>query len=116
MKVLAADRVDAVLAKGGNARREVSHAPGFAAGDIVRTINLNPPTHTRLPRYARGRVGTIDRVHGAFVFPDTNALDKGECPEYLYSVRFTARELWGPDAPASQTIYLDLWEPYLERT
>jgi nitrile hydratase len=63
----------------------------------------------------RGRVGVIERLHGAHVFPDTHAHTGEDDPRPLYSVRFTARELWGPDADARDSVSLDLWEPYLER-
>ena len=89
--------------------------PAFKSGDAVRALNLNPTGHTRLPRYARGRTGVIDRHHGAHVFPDTNAHSLGEDPRHLYSVRFSARELWGEAANPTDSVYLDLWEPYLER-
>lgn len=87
----------------------------FGVGDRVRCRVINPTGHTRLPRYVRGRVGVIDRLHGAHVFPDRHAHGEGEHPHHLYCVRFEARELWGPDAPARDSVRLDLWEPYLER-
>ena len=80
----------------------------------MRARTINPEGHTRLPRYARGRLGIIDRYHGAHVFPDSNAHGKGEAPQPLYTVRFTARELWGDAANAADTVSLDLWEDYLE--
>ncbi len=95
--------------------RDIVVAPAFQAGDRVRARNLNPTGHTRLPRYARGRVGVVERRHGAHVLPDSNAHGLGEDPRHLYTVVFTARELWGPDASARDTVRLDLWEPYLER-
>ena len=67
-----------------------------------------------MPRYARDKPGLIRRVHGAFVLPDTNAHRLGECPEHVYSVRFAAEELWGDSAEVGATVYLDLWESYLE--
>jgi nitrile hydratase len=76
---------------------------------------VNPPGHTRLPRYVRGRMGRIERRHGAHVFPDTHAHGGGEDPRWLYSVAFDAGEVWGPDARAGDEVLLDLWEPYLER-
>lgn len=94
--------------------REVG-APAFEVGDRVRARVISPTGHTRLPRYVRGRVGVIDRRHGAHVFPDRHAHGEGEDPHHLYSVRFDARELWGPDAPPRDSVRLDLWEPYLER-
>ena len=86
----------------------------FEAGQRVRSRNMNPTTHTRLPRYARGKQGTIARCRGVFVFPDTNAHGLGEQPQPLYSVRFAAPELWGDEASWRDSVYLDLWEPYLE--
>ena len=103
------------LARQGSYLRENAAAPAFAVGDQVRARNLHPTGHTRLPRYVRGRMGVIERRHGAHVFPDTHAHGGGEDPRPLYTVRFTARELWGPDAAAKDTVSLDLWEPYLER-
>jgi nitrile hydratase len=87
----------------------------FSVGEAVRARTIHPQTHTRLPRYARGKTGSIESVHGGFVFPDTNAVGAGEQPQRLYTVRFAARELWGEQANARDTVLLDLWEPYLER-
>jgi nitrile hydratase len=86
----------------------------FKVGDHVRSRKINPTGHTRLPRYARGREGVIDRHHGIFVFPDTNAHFQGEQPQHLYSVRFRAQELWGESASPRDSVYLDLWDSYLE--
>jgi nitrile hydratase subunit beta len=88
--------------------------PHFAVGDAVVTRNIHPPGHTRLPRYARGKRGVIQRLHGAQIFPDSNAHGLGENPQPLYAVRFDARELWGEAAEPCQTVSLDLWESYLE--
>jgi nitrile hydratase len=111
---LTADRVAAVLSSGGPTTREVKAKPHFGVGDAVRARNLNPEGHTRLPRYARGKRGTIERLHGAHVFPDSNAHFRGEDPRHLYTVTFAATELWGEAAPARDAVYIDLWEPYLE--
>lgn len=113
-RVLTADLVGEVLARGGPADREASGPACFAPGDTVRARNINPKGHTRLPRYARGREGTVVRVHGCHVFPDSNAHGLGEAPQWLYSVRFAARELWGEEAKTGDNVHIDLWEPYLE--
>jgi nitrile hydratase subunit beta len=102
------------VAKGASAKRDVSVAPRFQAGQRIRARNINPVGHTRLPRYARGKVGTIDRDYGVFVFPDTNAQFLGENPQHLYAVRFSARELWGDQAKPQDTVYLSMWDDYLE--
>jgi nitrile hydratase len=83
-------------------------------GQRVRARNINPVGHTRLPRYARGKTGTVERDHGVYVLPDTNAHFLGEKPQHVYSVRFTARELWGEQASPRDSVYLDMWDDYLE--
>jgi nitrile hydratase len=111
---LAADKVAAGLARGSPANRPPATKARFAIGDRVRTRNIHPEGHTRLPRYARARLGEIVLVHGAHVFPDSNARGQGEDPQWLYTVRFTARELWGEDRNPRDSVQIDLWEPYLE--
>jgi nitrile hydratase subunit beta len=111
---LTAEKVPTLIAKGVPAKRDVPVVASFRAGDRVRSRNINPVGHTRLPRYARGKVGTIHRDHGVFVFPDSNALFLGEKPQHVYSVRFAARELWGEQAAVQDSVYVDLWDSYLE--
>lgn len=111
---LVAKDVPAVLAKGGPATRPATAAPRFALGDKVRTKNMHPVTHTRLPRYLRGHQGEIVRLHGNHVFPDTNAHGKGEHPQALYTVRFSARDIWGEARHPRDTVSADLWESYLD--
>jgi nitrile hydratase len=96
------------------ARRDVPVAARFEAGQKVRARNINPVTHTRLPRYARGKYGTVERDHGVFVFADTSAYSRGDKPQHLYSVRFSARELWGDQAAPQDAVHLDLYDDYLE--
>jgi nitrile hydratase len=96
-----------------DAIRETGATPRFGPGDAVRTRDMHPHGHTRLPRYARGKRGITRRCHGIHVFPDTNAHGQGEQPQPLYSVRFDARELWGESAELNQAVHLDLWESYL---
>ena len=111
---LIASAVPGMLAKGRPKSREVRMAAPFKAGQRVRTRNIHPTGHTRLPRYARGKFGTIHLDHGVYVFPDTNADSLGEKPQHLYSVRFAARELWGEQASSRDAVYIDMWDDYLE--
>jgi len=92
-------------------------APRFKVGQSVRARNINPAGHTRLPRYTRGKRGTIVRDEGVFNFPDTDAegFSLDVKPQHVYTVRFPARELWGGQAGALDTIHVSLWEDYLER-
>lgn len=107
------DDVKRVMTRGSFAR--TAEAPAkFKPGDRVRAKNINPVTHTRLPRYVRGHVGTIERHHGVHVFPDTAAKDAGEHPTWLYTVVFDGPELWGLDADPTVKVSIDAFEPYLE--
>jgi nitrile hydratase len=113
--VLTPERVAASFTRRGNYMRpEAGAIARFQPGDEIRARNVHPIGHTRLPRYVRGKRGTIARQHGIFVFPDANAHHQGEQPQHLYSVRFSAQELWGDAASPKDSIYLDLWESYLE--
>jgi nitrile hydratase len=111
---LTAEAVPSLTAKGAPASRDVKVSARFRTGQRVRARNTHPVGHTRLPRYVRGRLGTVQRDHGVFVFPDTNALFLGEQPQHVYLVCFEARELWGAQAATKDTVYVDLWDDYLE--
>jgi nitrile hydratase len=113
-RTLAAQDVLPTLGRGGPTRRPEPRPARFAPGDRVRARNMHPPTHTRLPRYVRGRIGTIESAHGCHVFPDANAHGGGEDPQWLYTVRFDGRELWGPAADPALSVSVDAFEPYLE--
>jgi nitrile hydratase beta subunit len=95
-------------------RRNDAVAPRFQIGQLVRARNINPVTLTRLPRYARGKVGTIERDRGVAVLLDTSVYGLGDNPQHVSSVRFSARELWGIEAAPQDAVYLDLWDDYLE--
>ncbi len=112
---LTVDMVPAMVARRASARRDIPVSPRFKVGQRVRARNIHPTGHTRLPRYARGKLGTIVTDRGVFVFPDTNAHFQGEKPQHLYSVRFAARELWGEQASPRDSVHLDMWDDYLER-
>lgn len=114
-KLMAAD-VPAVLARGAPVDRAPDRPAAFAVGDSVRAVLANPRHHTRLPRYIRGRPGTIERVQGFHVFPDAHAQGQGEAPQWCYSVRFQGQDLWGPDAEPGTAVLVDCWESYLERS
>jgi nitrile hydratase beta subunit len=113
--VLRADDVPASIKRGSYGRPAAAPAR-FKVGDAVRAGNLHPATHTRLPRYARGRRGVVERVHGAHVFPDSSALGLGDDPQWLYTVVFDGRELWGADADPTLKVSIEAFEPYLELT
>lgn len=113
-RVVKASEMPAALAAGSPVDREPAIEPGFNIGERVRTLNINPSTHTRLPRYVRGHVGEITSIQGFHVFPDTNSKREGEHPQWLYSVSFEAQELFGADAEEGNVIMVDCWGGYLE--
>lgn len=95
--------------------KDPSIAPLFQVGQRVRARNINPVGHTRLPRYARAKSGLIAQDRGVYAFPDTSATGLGAKRQHLYSVRFTARELWGEASSPRDLVHLDLWDDYLEQ-
>ncbi|MDR3465516.1 MAG: nitrile hydratase subunit beta [Xanthobacteraceae bacterium] len=110
---LSRDEVAPVLARGAPTTRPAQAPARFAPGDRVRARDLTTPAHTRLPAYVRGHVGVVDLMHGCHVFADASAAGAGEAPQWLYTVRFDARELWGDDTTAG-AVSVDAWESYLE--
>jgi len=108
-----AEDVDAIMDQGGSYLADNGKPARYKVGDKVRTKNIHPSGHTRLPRYARGHVGEIVADYGPHVFPDASAEGKND-PQPLYSVKFSSTELWGEDGTADDYIYLDLWDDYLE--
>ncbi|MGR8918933.1 MAG: nitrile hydratase subunit beta [Gammaproteobacteria bacterium] len=111
---ITADMIADIVAAGSPSTRESDRQPRFVVGDTVRAKNLSPTGHTRLPRYVRGRVGTVVMLHGNHVFPDTAAHHRGENPQPLYAVRFTADALWDENTTRRDSVTIDLWEDYLE--
>lgn len=113
-RVLRAGEVPGLLVRGSPTERPAAAPARFAAGDRVRTRSDQVPHHTRLPGYARGKIGRIEHVRGVHVFPDANAQGLGERPQWLYTVVFSGRELWGDAATADVSVSIDAWESYLE--
>ncbi len=113
-RVLQPADVPAVLAKGATARCDPAGPPAFRVGDRVRVRNARPAGHTRTPRYALGKTGTVALHHGAFIFPDS-AVNGDPDPQHCYAVRFTGRDLFGPDGDPASEVMIDLWDPYLEK-
>jgi nitrile hydratase len=113
-RVLQAGAVAAALAKGSPTERAIAAPARFKPGDRVRTRNERVDHHTRLPGYAHGKQGVIERAQGAHVFADSHAQGLGEQPQWLYRVSFSGQELWGSDAAPGTSVALDAWESYLE--
>ncbi len=113
MPVLQLEEVQDLIKTGASTRLPDAAAPRFRVGDSVTVRNDNPVTHTRLPRYVRGKTGVIHEDYGVFSFNDTNAHGLGHKPQHVYSVRFSARALWGAGAPDRDGLYIDLFDDYL---
>ena len=110
---LGVDDIPRTLTRGSYGRPPQAQAR-FKPGDRVRARNIHPVTHTRLPRYARGHIGVIEAVRGCHVFPDSVAIGAGENPQWLYTVLFDGRELWGETADPTLKVSIEAFEPYLE--
>ncbi len=113
MAAMSAEQVRAFYRNPASSRLDIDLPARFKPGDLVVTRNEHPPGHTRLPRYARAKEGRIERDRGVFHFADARA-DGDDRPQHCYSVRFTARELWGKQAPKRDSLYLELWEDYMD--
>ena len=113
-RVLNALDVSETLARGSPTSRSAATPARFALGERVCTRAGEFPRHTRLARYARGKIGVIERVHGVHVFADAHARGLGEQPQWLYTVVFEGRELWGERSTPGLRVSIDAWESYLE--
>jgi nitrile hydratase len=98
---------------GPGSLRQVDDPPRFKVGEQVRARDLHPRGHTRLPRYVRGRIGTVERIQPAAVLPDTNAHFIAENAQHCYQVAFDSQTLWGDDAEPF-VLHIDLFDDYLE--
>jgi nitrile hydratase len=114
MRTVDVEVVRSLYKEAGATRLKLDIAPRFKPGDRVKARNINPPGHTRLPRYVRGKKGVIQRDHGVFHLPDARVAGQGDQPQHIYSVRFSARELWGAEAPSKDCLNIDLWDDYLD--
>ncbi|HYQ71235.1 MAG TPA: nitrile hydratase subunit beta [Gammaproteobacteria bacterium] len=92
---------------------DVDVPQNFQVGDHILAKNINPPYHTRLPRYIRGKHGVIVQHHGVFLLPDTNAYGGPDKPQHCYNVKFSFNELWGDETSHNDFIYIDLFDEYM---
>ncbi len=114
MPALPVEMVAPLLATGASTRMPNTEPARFQPGDPVIAKNINPLNHTRLPRYIRGKRGTVRADNGTFSFNDTVAHGLGHQPQHVFSVRFSAQDLWGPDASPIDSVYIDLFDSYLD--
>lgn len=104
-----------ILKEGDILLMDVDVPAKFKVGDRIKTRNIRPKGHTRLVQYVRGKEGIIQRDHGVYPLPDT-AIDGDDRPQHVYSVKFSARELWGEEAPETDSLCIDLWDDYMDPT
>lgn len=114
LKVLTVKDVDKTFVR-GNFERDGIHDPQFSVGDLVITKELHVNGHTRLPRYARDKIGTIIAIRGRHVFPDAVVSHGAENPQWLYTVEFEGCEVWGEASDTTVSNLVDAFEPYLSR-
>lgn len=107
-------QAETLLRDGLSCRGDTDTPAKFQVGDRIRAKVIHPQTYTRLPRYVRGKIGTVMKDHGVYVFPDTVGQRLDTKPQHVYSVRFTAQELWGPEAPSQDCLLIDLFDDHLE--
>jgi nitrile hydratase subunit beta len=110
--VMTRDAVTDMLTNGFSTKKNESSSGRFKVGDRVRTKLINPHGHTRLPRYARNKLGVVRQDHGVFTFNDANAVGPDK-PQHVYLVQFPAREIWGEGASDKDSLLLDLWDDHL---
>ncbi len=114
MDILTPDLVPGMIAQGATTRLDVEVKPRFKVGDEIVVRNINPTGHTRLPQYLRSKRGVVERDHGVFIFPDTNAHRQGEKPQHVYSVRFSSVELWGREGSTKDSCIVDVFDDYMD--
>lgn len=114
MAISAEQAIGASNSSGGSTRLDVVVAPRFKVGDRIRTQKINPSGHTRLPQYLRGCVGVVAEDLGVFVFPDTHAHGGDQKAQHVYSVRFSAKDVWGREGGARDTLVVDMWDDYMD--
>ena len=88
--------------------------PKYAVGDVVRVQDGAPLGHTRVPRYARGKVGVITHLHGNFMLPDQRVADGSLLYQPVYRVCFAAQHVGGGDAASKDKVSLEMGEAYIE--
>ena len=113
-QLMTAQAARTLLDKGASCQAESDVPAQFQVGDQVKAKVIHPKTYTRLPRYIRGKVGEIVKDHGVYVFPDTMGQRLSTSPQHVYSVRFSAQELWGQNASVQDALYIDLFDAHLE--
>jgi nitrile hydratase len=111
---IAPGQVAPMLRKGESCRAPIATPPRFVVGQRVVVTLDNPPTHSRVPGYVRGRTGTVTAGHGGFWFADAQAQGIRDRADHLYTVRFAAADLWGRDGGARDAVHVDLHESYLD--
>jgi len=114
-RVLKANNVEEVIRRGGHFMMEDDVPPLYSIGQKARVLNNHPGGHTRAPRYVRGKIGIVERDHGVFVFADENSKGQNHrVPQHIYSVKFSAQELWGDKGLNNDCVLIDLWDGHLE--
>jgi nitrile hydratase len=89
--------------------------PQFRVGQRVRIADRTPPVHHRVPAYAKGQVGVIERVCGVHGEPEKFIRGDGKPFRRIYRVRIPQDALWaGYDGTAGDKLEIEIFEHWLE--
>jgi nitrile hydratase len=86
----------------------------FSVGDLVRVRPTYFSGHTRCPAYVQGRRGVVVSIGPVAPIPEVEAHRNERVLDATYAIAFDARELWDEAAEPGVTVYVDLYDEYLE--
>ena len=89
--------------------------PRYVTGQRVRIAARMPEGHHRVPAYAKGRTGVIERVCGCHGQPERYIRGDGQPVTRLYRVRIPQVALW-PDYAGGEAdqLEIEIFEHWLE--
>jgi nitrile hydratase len=89
--------------------------PRFSVGQRVRIAGRTPPVHHRVPGYAKGQVGVVERVCGLHGDPEKFIRGNGEPPQRIYRIRIPQNRLWtNYTGTARDKLEIEIFEHWLE--
>ncbi len=89
--------------------------PRFSVGQRVQIADRTPPAHHRVPSYAKGHVGVIERVCGMHANPELCIRGDGKPLQRIYRVRIPQTDLWAPyEGSDGDNLEIEIFEHWLE--
>jgi nitrile hydratase len=90
-------------------------APKFAAGQRVRIADRTPSVHHRVPGYAKGRIGIVERVCGLHGQPEKFIRGDGQPAQRIYRVQIPQYTLWDQYGGTDRDrLEIEIFEHWLE--